>query len=105
MGSRCATVQEYLDSFPGAVGDRLREVRRIAVEAVPGAGERISYGIPAVTRDGRDVVFYSAWRGHVAVYPVPGGDAQLEQDLAGHRTGRGTLRFRHDRPLPADLVR
>jgi uncharacterized protein YdhG (YjbR/CyaY superfamily) len=105
MADRPSTVEECIDSFPEPVRDRLRELRRIAVGTVPGAEERISYGIPAVTRDGRVVVHYSGWKRHVAVYPVPGGDAELERDLAGYRAGRGTLQFRHDRPLPAELVR
>jgi uncharacterized protein YdhG (YjbR/CyaY superfamily) len=105
MAGTFATVDEYIESFPEQVGDRLRTVRRIAREVVPGAGERISYGIPAVTLDGRDVVFYSGWKRHVALYPVPHGDEALDRDLDGYRAGKGTLQFRHDRPLPDDLVR
>jgi uncharacterized protein YdhG (YjbR/CyaY superfamily) len=58
-----------------------------------------------VTLDGRDVVFYSGWKRHVALYPVPHGDEALDRDLDGYRAGKGTLQFRHDRPLPDDLVR
>jgi uncharacterized protein YdhG (YjbR/CyaY superfamily) len=105
MASTCATVDEYLGSFAGPVRDRLELVRRIARDAVPGAGERISYGIPAVTLGGRDVVFYSGWKRHISLYPVPGGDEELDRDMAGHRAGKGTLQFPHDRPLPEDLVR
>jgi uncharacterized protein YdhG (YjbR/CyaY superfamily) len=72
---------------------------------VPGAGERISYGIPAVTLGGRDIVFYSGWTRHLALYPVPNGDAALDRDLDAHRAGKGTLQFRHDQPLPEDLLR
>jgi uncharacterized protein YdhG (YjbR/CyaY superfamily) len=105
MADRPTTVEEYIDSFPEPVRDRLRELRRIAVGTVPGAEERISYGIPAVTRDGRDVVFYSGWQRHVAIYPVPHGDEGLDRELDAYRAGKGTLQFRHDRPLPEDLVR
>lgn len=105
MASRFATVDEYLSSFPEPVRHRLEAVRRIALDVVPEAAERISYGIPAVAAGGRDVVFYSGWKRHVALYPVPEGDRTLERELAGHRAGKGTLQFRHDQPLPEDLVR
>lgn len=105
MASTFATAEEYIDSFPEQIADRLRTVRRIAHDVLPGAGERISYGIPAVTVGGRDVVFYSGWKRHVALYPVPDGDEALDRDLAAYRAGKGTLQFRHDRPLPEDLVR
>jgi uncharacterized protein YdhG (YjbR/CyaY superfamily) len=105
MASRFATVEEYIGSFPEQIGHRLRTVRAIARDVVPGAGERISYGIPAVTLGGRDIVFYSGWTRHLALYPVPSGDAALDRDLDAHRAGKGTLQFRHDQPLPEDLLR
>jgi uncharacterized protein YdhG (YjbR/CyaY superfamily) len=105
MPTRFVSAEEYIDSFPEQIAERLRTVRRIARDVLPDAGERISYGIPAVTRDGRDVVYYSGWRRHVAIYPVPHGDESLDHELDAYRAGKGTLQFRHDRPLPEDLVR
>jgi uncharacterized protein YdhG (YjbR/CyaY superfamily) len=105
MASKFATVEEYIESFPGPIGERLRIVRSIARDGVPGGGERISYGIPAVTLGERDIVFYSGWTRHVALYPVPTGDEALDRDLDAYRAGKGTLQFRHDRPLPEELVR
>jgi uncharacterized protein YdhG (YjbR/CyaY superfamily) len=105
MPTKFVSAEEYIDSFPEQIAERLRTVRRIARDVLPGAGERISYGIPAVTRDGRDVVFYSGWQRHVAIYPVPYGDEALDRELDAYRAGKGTLQFRHDRPLPEDLVR
>jgi uncharacterized protein YdhG (YjbR/CyaY superfamily) len=105
MPTRFATAEEYIDSFPEQIAERLRTVRRIARDVLPGAGERISYGIPAVTLGGRDVVFYSGWQRHVAIYPVPHGDEALDRELDAYRAGKGTLQFRHDRPLPEDVVR
>lgn len=105
MASRLSTVEQYIDSFPEQVAARLKLIRQLARDVVPGAGERISYGIPAVTLGGRDVVFYSGWTRHIAIYPVPRGNEALDRDLAAHRAGKGTLRFPHDRPLPDDLVR
>lgn len=105
MASMFATVDEYIGSFPDEVSSRLELIRQLGRDVVPGAGERISYGIPAVTMDGRDVVFYSGWKRHLAVYPVPAGDEALDRDLEAYRAGKGTLQFRHDRPLPEDLLR
>jgi uncharacterized protein YdhG (YjbR/CyaY superfamily) len=105
MATRFATVEAYIDSFPEQIGERLRLIRRIASAVIPDAGERISYGIPAVTLEGQDVFFYSGWKRHVALYPVPGGAEELDRQLDDHRAGKGTLQFPHARPLPEDLVR
>jgi uncharacterized protein YdhG (YjbR/CyaY superfamily) len=105
MAAEFATVDEYIDSFPDEVQERLRRIRQVIREVGPEAGERISYGMPTVTLDGKYVVYYSAWKRHLALYPVPGGDEALARDLHPYRTGKGTLRFPLDRPLPEDLVR
>jgi uncharacterized protein YdhG (YjbR/CyaY superfamily) len=105
MATVFATVDEYIGSFPEEVRSRLELVREIARDVLPAGGERISYAIPAVTSGGRDVVYFSGWKRHVAVYPVPEGDEALARDLDPYRAGKGTLQFRHDQELPADLLR
>ena len=47
MAAEFATVDEYIDSFPDKVQERLRRIRQVVREVVPEAGERISYGMPA----------------------------------------------------------
>ena len=104
MATRAATVDEYIGSCPGNVQDILREVRRRVHAAVPGAGEVISYGIPAVTIGGRQLIWFGAWKKHISVYPVPAGDAALQQDMAPHLASRGTLRFGLGEPVPYELI-
>jgi uncharacterized protein YdhG (YjbR/CyaY superfamily) len=104
MATKFASVDEYIDSFPAEVRERLTTVRDIAREVVPDCGERISYGIPTVTLGGRYVVYYSAGKQHIALYPVPADEA-LAQELAAYRAGKGTLRFPLKQPLPTDVVR
>ncbi|OEJ93205.1 iron chaperone [Streptomyces thermolilacinus] len=105
MTERFATVDAYVASFPQEVREVLGEIRRTVREAAPeGAGERISYGIPAVTLGGRDLVYFAGWKRHVSVYPVAEGDAAFRRDAEPYRSGRGTLRFPLDRPVPYALV-
>jgi uncharacterized protein YdhG (YjbR/CyaY superfamily) len=101
-----ATVDEYIGSFPPAVGRILEDVRVALRAAVPGAEESISYGIPTLTVDGRYVVYFSGWKHHVAVYPIPdtGTDEALARDIAPHRAGKGTLRFPLGEPMPLELI-
>jgi uncharacterized protein YdhG (YjbR/CyaY superfamily) len=105
MAAAFATVDDYIDSFPVEVRERLTAVRRITAQVVPDAQEGIGYGIAAVRVAGRPVFYYSGWKRHIALYPVPDGDAALDRALAPYRAGKGTLRFPLDRPLPEDLVR
>ena len=99
-----ATVDEYVDSFPPDMQRVLEDVRAAIRAAIPGTDERISYGIPTFTLEGRYVVYFSAWTHHVAVYPIPGGDEALDRELGPYRAGKGTLRFALDRPMPLELI-
>ena len=104
MAEHFDTVEEYIASQPGEVQEILRELRRRAFAAVPGAGERISYGIPTITLDGHDVVYFAAWKHHISVYPVPDGDEDFEREIAPFRAAKGTLKFPLGKPMPYELI-
>ena len=70
----------------------------------PGTEERISYGIPTFALDGRYLIYFAGWKQHVSVYPIPETDDVLERAIAPYRTGKGTLRFPLDQPIPYDLI-
>ncbi|MEV6524002.1 DUF1801 domain-containing protein [Longispora sp. NPDC051575] len=99
-----ATVEEYIDSFPGDVRGILREIRRRIRLLVPDADEKISYQIPAFTLDGTYLVYYAGWKHHVSLYPVTTVDADLERDLAPYRSAKATVRFPLGAPVPYDLI-
>ena len=68
QGSR--SVDDYLAGFPDEVRARLTRVRTILLEAMPGAEERIRYGLPAVMLAGRYGLHFAGWKRHVGLYPA-----------------------------------
>ena len=104
MAGQWRTVEEYIGSFPEDVQAVLREVRRRILSVVPGAGETVSYQMPAVTLNGRSLVQFAAWKHHISLYPVPDTDSAFAADLAPYLAGRGTLRFPLDQPIPGGLI-
>ena len=102
--ARFATIDEYIASFPPDVQPVLQSVRVAIHEAGPGVDEGISYGIPAFRLDDRYLVYFAGWRTYVSLYPIPSGNAALTRDLARHASGKGTLRFRLDAPMPLELI-
>ena len=98
------SVGEYIGSFPADVQAILEQVRRAILDAVPGAGETISYQIPTITLGGRRLLYFAGWKHHVSVYPAPAGDEALERRLAPYRSARSTLRFPLSQPVPYDLI-
>ncbi|QGV77192.1 iron chaperone [Streptomyces ficellus] len=105
MTEHFASVDDYIASFPEDVRGVLEEVRRTIHDAAPdGVGEKISYGIPAVTHGRRSLVYFAGWQKHVSVYPVPEGDDAFQRDIEPYRSGKGTLKFPLSAPVPYDLI-
>ena len=98
------TVDEYIASFPPDVREVLEEVRRTIRAVVPSAGEKISYQIPTITLDGTSLMHFSGWKAHIALYPIPPVDADLAAELEPFHSGKSTLKFPLNKPIPYDLI-
>jgi uncharacterized protein YdhG (YjbR/CyaY superfamily) len=97
------TMDEYLAMLSGDKRAALERVRRIIRDAVPGIEEGISYRIPAFRLDRKWLLWLGAGANHCAIYGVGGVDPA---ELAAYDTsGKGTVRFQPDHPLPATLIR
>lgn len=107
MVSAPDTVEKYIASFPDDVAERLREIRRRLLLAVPGADEKIRYGMPAVMLGGRYAIHYAGWKRHIGLYPVAdasGTDPELEAELAPLRSGADSINLSASAPIDYDLV-
>ncbi|HET7026669.1 MAG TPA: DUF1801 domain-containing protein [Candidatus Limnocylindrales bacterium] len=100
------TVGEYLAATPEWARAMIDEIRALALAEAPGAAERISYQMPAMTFEGRIVVWYGAFRDHVSLFPASDRVRRdLAADLDPYLAGKGTVRFARTRPLPTALIR
>ena len=101
-----ATVSTYIAAAPPAARKALKQLRAAIKSAAPGITERISYRIPTFDLDGKRLLYIAAFRRHVSVYPVTRGMvAKYGDAIAPYRSGKGTLRFSLDSPLPLPLIR
>ncbi len=98
-------IDEYIAGFPDEVQETLSEIRRTIKEAVPGAAEAISYQIPAFKLYGKPLIYFAAYRKHIAIYPAPRGSEAFKEELSAYAGGKGTVQFPLDLPIPYDLIR
>ena len=104
MSAKHDNVDDYIAAQPEPAREILHELRRRVISAFPAATETISYDIPKFTLgDGKRLIYIAAWSEHIAVYPIPDGDEALQRDIAGHRSGKGTLKFMLAEPFPYEL--
>lgn len=101
-----ASVEEYMAAIPPDYREALEKLRRQIRAAAPDATETISYQMPAFRDRDRLLVSYAAFKDHCSLFPMSGKViADNEKELAPYATGKGTLQFHVDDPLPAGLVK
>jgi uncharacterized protein YdhG (YjbR/CyaY superfamily) len=104
MKAKIHSIDEYIDTFPEEVQTILKRVRRTIKAAAPEAAEKISYGIPTFTLNGKYLIYFAGWKQHISLYPIPAGDDAFHQEIAKYISGKGTLKFPIDKPMPLKLI-
>lgn len=103
-GAKFTSVDDYITTFPEEVQEKLQTTRETIRKVIPDAVEAISYGIPVFKLNDKYVVYLSAWKHHLSLYPIP-DDPKLQKELEPYEAGKGTLRFPFDQPVPQSLVK
>ena len=102
------TVDDYIQDQPEAVQTALYELRECILEAAPNAIETINYKIPAFTlieggkRDQQ--IMMAGYPKHVGLYPHPAVMEHFADELREYKTGKGSVQFPIDKPIPKALV-
>lgn len=99
-------VDEYIAALPAAQSGAMSQIRAAVSAAAPEAEEVITYKMPGFKLGGRFLVSYDAYRAHFSLFPW---DDAMREELGDmiepYVSGRGTIRFPADRPIPIDMVR
>src|SRR3954462_10863989 len=99
-------VRSYIESLPAGARRQINKMRAAIRSVAPQAAEVTAYGIPAFKLDGRVLVYYAAWKHHTSLYPItPRITRAHAAAVKGYETGKGTIRFPLDEPLPVALVK
>ena len=99
-----ASVDEYIENAPAMAQPHLRRMREILRGVAPGASEAIKWGYP-VLEEKRILFSFSAHKTHLNFMPTGQTLTHFREALAGYRTGKDTIQFPYDRPLPEELIR
>ena len=97
-------IDEYISGFPLDIQKVLSQVRKFVREEAPEAEETISYAIPAYMLNKTYLIYFAGYKNHYSIYPVPKGSETFQKEISAHKTGKGTLQFAYDKPVPAVLI-
>lgn len=98
-----STVDEYIATFPKNVQQLLHQIRKTIKSAAPKAEELISYQMPAYKYNGM-LVYFAGYEKHIGFYATPTGHQEFKKDLSVYKTGKGSVQFPVDQPLPVKLI-
>ena len=100
-------VERYLESAPEAGRAAYLAVRDLVLKHAPNATETLSYTMPTFVVDGSRLLHASAWKEHLAIYPLPDTsflDSRARADLDAHSSGASTLKLPYREDFPTALV-
>jgi uncharacterized protein YdhG (YjbR/CyaY superfamily) len=99
-------VEDYMAALPDDRRGAVEQLRRTINAAAPEATETIAYQMPALrSHGGQFLVSYAAYKKHYSLFPA--NDAVIEAvgaELTPYLSGKGTIRFPADKPIPLALV-
>jgi uncharacterized protein YdhG (YjbR/CyaY superfamily) len=99
-------IDAYLDALEEPKRSTLARLRDTILTIVPDAEQCISYGMPAFRLRGKTVAGFAAFKNHLSYLPHSGSVIpQLDEELEGYTSTKGSLHFPVDKPLPKALVR
>jgi uncharacterized protein YdhG (YjbR/CyaY superfamily) len=105
VATKFKTIDEYINSYPPDVQSILQTLRQTIREEAPDAQETIKYGMPTFTFHG-NLVYFGAWKHHIGLYPITGSMEAAIDELSAYKTsGKGTIQFPINQPLPLPLIR
>ena len=97
-------VDEYIQQFPESVQAALQQLRKTIKTAAPKAEELISYNMPGYKYHGI-LVYFAGYKNHIGFYAAPTGHAAFKKELSVYKSGKGSVQFPLDKPLPLQLVK
>ena len=103
------TVDDYILSQNEDAQLILQELRSIIKEAVPETIEIPNYKVPSFTlipeTKPEQQIMISAYAKHVSFYPFQATIDFFLDELKNFETGKGTVKFSYNEPLPKELIK
>jgi len=104
--SKPKNISEYISSVPVTHRAGLKKLYGQTKKLYPKATEHIAYSVPLFKLNGHPLLAFCAAKNHSSIFPwsatvLP----KLGKKLDKYSTGKGTVRFAPNKPLPESLVK
>lgn len=100
---KVTSIEEYIDIAPEIAKEKLIRIREILRKVAPESKESIKWGNP-VMEEKRILFAFAAFKDHINFMPTASSMEPFAEELKAFKTGKGTIQFTYDKPLPEDLL-
>lgn len=104
-----ASVKDYVLNQPEVCRNHLNRFVQLIAETLPHASEMRPYKVPAYTLYAENKtklqVMFSAGKDFLSFYPFETTIRAFHSELSMFKTGKGSVQFPYNQPLPEDLIR
>ena len=97
------TVDRYISRQAVDVQPILKTIRETIRAAAPEATEKIAWHMPSYWQ-GKNLINFATFTKHVSIFPGAEAVTVFADRLTGYTTGKGTVQFQLDQPIPYDLI-
>jgi uncharacterized protein YdhG (YjbR/CyaY superfamily) len=98
------SVEEYIACAPKPAQEKLHQIRQIIKELAPEAEEKLSYGMPYYSLNGR-LVYFAFFKDHVSLFAMPSAIKKFGKEIEPYHRSKATVGFAYDKPLPLSLIK
>jgi uncharacterized protein YdhG (YjbR/CyaY superfamily) len=102
--SQFQNIDAYIATFPKEIQALLEQVRETIQNIAPDAKEAIKYAMPTFMLNCKNLVHFAAFKNHIGFYATPSGHLEFKVALAPYKSGKGSVQFPIDSPMPLDLI-
>ena len=97
------TIPAYIKTAPKEGQKNLNEIYSILKKAAPDATEAIKWGSPVFEKN-RILFAFAGFKLHLNFMPTPSAMEPFKTELEKYKTGKGSIQFPYDKPLPKTLI-
>lgn len=102
--TKITSVEEYIENIPESSAKYFFRLRDLIMEIIPSREEVLSYGIIGYKINlKRPSFFISAWKDHIALYPLP-KDKEIQKKLKNFTKGKSTVWISLKEDFPEALL-
>ena len=103
--TRFTSVDQYIKSCHRHTQPVLKRLRSLISQALPPAEQVVSYNIGCFKLNSKYIVYFAGYENHVGIYPIPKDTTGIKNLVEKYKSGKGTLRFSLNKPLPTGFIK